>query len=233
MTRTFAEVKELEQITDTALGAIKNLNRGPRDLANALNKSIRGRIARGATPEAKIVADALKKAGFDPRTLTAVRQEVAAVEEGTAVAKALPVVTRVAKAVAPVAKALKPLAPAIKVLGRAAGVAGVALSVVDLATAKTTDQRVDAGIGLAGNALLASENPVAIAAGAGVLGGQYLEHKLNVSDVSSSWGTSAYEGLKKVGVGDTTSFVVGGVVTVASTPAALAVAAYKKAVSLW
>jgi tripartite-type tricarboxylate transporter receptor subunit TctC len=66
-----------------------------------------------------------------------------------------------------------------------------------------------------------------------VLTGQYLEHKLNVSDVSSSWGTSAYEGLKKAGVGDTTSFVVGGVVTVASTPAALAVAAYKKAVSLW
>jgi hypothetical protein len=128
---------------------------------------------------------------------------------------------------------LKPLAPALKVAGKAAGVLGVATSAVELATAKNTEQRVDAGIGLAGNALLASDNPVLMAGGAGVLGGQYLEHKLNVSEVSSGWGVSAYEGLKSAGVGETTSFVVGGVVTVASTPAALAVAAYKKLASLW
>jgi RHS repeat-associated protein len=156
-----------------------------------------------------------------------------AASESSKIEKAVAASTKVARAIAPVAKALKPLAPALEVAGRAAGALGIATSAVELATAKNTDERVDAGIGLAGNALLASDNPVAMAAGGGVLAGQYLEHKLNVSDVSSSWGTSTYEGLKSAGVGDTASFVAGGVVTVVSTPAALAVAAYKKVASLW
>jgi RHS repeat-associated protein len=147
--------------------------------------------------------------------------------------KLLAAASKVTKAVAPVAKALKPLAPALKVAGKAAGVLSVATSAVELATAKNTEQRVDAGIGLAGNALLASDNPVLMAGGAGVLTGQYLEHKLNVSEVASGWGISAQEALKSHGVGEDTSFVLGGVVTVASTPAALAVAAYKKVASLW
>jgi RHS repeat-associated protein len=147
--------------------------------------------------------------------------------------KLLAAASKVTKAVAPVAKALKPLAPALKVAGKAAGVLSVATSAVELATAKNTEQRVDAGIGLAGNALLASDNPVLMAGGAGVLTGQYFEHKLNVSEVASGWGISAQEALKSHGVGEDTSFVLGGVVTVASTPAALAVAAYKKVASLW
>jgi hypothetical protein len=37
-----------------------------------------------------------------------------------------------------------------------------------------------------------------------------------------------YEGLKKMGVGETTSFVAGGVATVVSTPVAIGVAAVDK-----
>lgn len=244
MTRTFSEVKELESLNNAAVSGIRNLDRSSRELANAVNASVRGRIARAADKaltaadvglkrDAKLVAAALKEAGFDAKTLTALRQDAAVVNAVGDATKTTSTAVKIVRAVAPVAKALKPLAPAVKVAGRVAGVVGVGMAVVDLATAKTTDERVDAGIGLVGNALLASENPIAMAGGGGILAGQYLEKKLNVSDVASGWGISASEGLKKMGVGEDTSFVAGAVVTVASTPAALAVAAYKKAASLW
>ena len=201
-------------------------------------ETITGKTQASAT----IVSDAAKGAnvGADVEKTASTLSKVAGATEGLEVAgkagsaeKLLAAASKLTKAAAPVAKALKPLAPALKVAGRAAGVLGVATSAVELATAKNTEQRVDAGIGLVGNALLASENPVLMAGGAGVLTGQYLEHKLNVSDVASGWGISAQEALKSHGVGEDTSFVLGGVVTVASTPAALAVAAYKKVASLW
>jgi hypothetical protein len=48
---------------------MRNLQRSPRELANALNRAIRNRIARGARPEAKLVQRALREVGVDPRTL--------------------------------------------------------------------------------------------------------------------------------------------------------------------
>jgi len=71
LTRPFSEVKELEQITNEARAAMRNTNSTPRVLANNLNRAIRGRIASGASPEAALVNRALRTAGVNPRTLTA------------------------------------------------------------------------------------------------------------------------------------------------------------------
>jgi RHS repeat-associated protein len=139
--------------------------------------------------------------------------------------------TRVASAASKLAKFAKAAAPVAKFAGRAAGAVGVVVSAVQVFTAKTTDERVDAGIGLVGNALLASENPVAMAAGGGVLAGQYLEQKLHVSDFASEHGMDTQEFLKEHGAGETTAFVGGAIVTVVSTPFALGEAIGSKVAS--
>jgi RHS repeat-associated protein len=138
---------------------------------------------------------------------------------------------KVAKATAKVAKVLKPLASVAKVAGKVAGPLSVAASAVELATAKTTEQRVDAGIGLVGNALMASDNPVAMAGGAGILIGQYAEKKLNVSEYASDHGIAAKEFLERHHVSSDNAFIAGAVVTVASTPIALGEAAAHKIAS--
>src|SRR5262249_364105 len=79
MVRRFSEVKELKAITMAAKDAMRNLSRPRRELASAINQAIRGRIARAATEEARLVARALRTVGVDPQTLTFVKQEVAAV----------------------------------------------------------------------------------------------------------------------------------------------------------
>ena len=221
MTRNFGEVKELESLTERAVGAIKKLNRPARKLADAVNKSVRGRIARGATEDAELVAKALREIGINPKTLTFLKHEGDVAKVATEATEAVSAVAKVAKAVAPVAKALKPLAPAAKVLGRVAGGVGIAISAVELVTAKNTEERVDAGIGLVGNSLLMSKHPVAIAAGVGVLTGQALENNLHVSNFASQHGINTKEYLESKGVNGTAALVAGGIVTVASTPYAL------------
>lgn len=67
-----------------------------------------------------------------------------------------------------------------------------------------------------------------MAGGAGLAIGQVTESTLHVSDYSSAAGVKVYEGLKGIGVGDTTSLITGGVVTVVSTPASIGVAAADK-----
>ncbi|MGJ0506827.1 MAG: SpvB/TcaC N-terminal domain-containing protein [Methylocystis sp.] len=228
MVRNFGEVKELESLTAKAVGAIKKTNRPSRALADAVNKSIRGRIARAATEDAKLVSDALKEIHIDPKTLTFMKAEGDVAKVANEATKAAGAVSKVVKAVAPVAKALKPLAPAVKVAGKAAGGLAVAVSAVELVTAKNTEQRVDAGIGLVGNSLMMSKHPVAIAAGGGILVGQALEHNLNVSKFASQHGIDTKEYLERKGVNETVAFVAGGVVTVASTPVALGEAAVAK-----
>jgi hypothetical protein len=188
---------------------------------------------RALTPGATTVTDATIEAAFGGAS------KLAKVEEATVATSkfagkteaVLAAAGKVAKAVAPVAKVLKPLAPVAKVAGKIAGPLGIGISVVELATAKTTDQKIDASIGLASNALLASDHPVAMAAGAGLAAGQYLEKNLNVSEFSSQHGLDAQAFATKLGAGETTALVTGAVVTVVSTPYALGEAAGAKLVS--
>ncbi|MEO8529933.1 MAG: hypothetical protein ABI459_01805, partial [Deltaproteobacteria bacterium] len=241
MTRNFGEVKELESLTQKAQSAMRNTRRTPRVLANAINKSIRGRIGRAATADAKLVSDALKEIGINPKTLTFMKTEGQVAAEaaevakltklGTAASKAVPVITKVVKAIAPVTKVLKPLAPAAKVLGKVAGPLSIGISLVELGTAKNTNERVDAGIGLVGNTLLMSKHPVAMAAGGGILVGQAIEHNLNVSEFASKHGIDTKEYLESKGVNGTAAFVAGGIVTVASTPFAIQEALVSKVAS--
>jgi RHS repeat-associated protein len=232
MTRRFSEVKELEKITNDAVAALKNTKRSARDLANAVNKSIRGRIARAASDDAKIVARALREAGFDPKTLTALKQETSAV--GAAVptaakggkvagflAKAAPVLGRIARAVAPAAKVLGRVATPVAALGVG----------VQFATAKTSEDYANASVSAASTALMAAPHPVAKAAGAGLAVGQILDQSLNVSDHSSKAGVYVYEKLKGAGLNDTASFVVGGVVSVIAIPSAIGYGAAAKVAS--
>ncbi len=232
MTRGFGEVKELEKITNDAVAALKNTNRSTRDLANAVNKSIRGRIARAASDETKIVARALREAGFDPRTLTAITQEAAtngAVAANVAkgeqavglLARAAPVVGRIARAAAPVAKVVGKIATPVAAIGAA----------VQFATAKTTADYVDASISATSTVLLAAPHPLAKAAGAGLATGQIIDHALNVSDYSSSAGVAVYEKLKEAGINDTASFVLVGIASVAAIPSSIGYGAAAKVAS--
>jgi hypothetical protein len=117
---------------------------------------------------------------------------------------------------------------AAKVFGEVAGAINLGVDLAKVATAKTSDERVDASISATGDALMMSKNPVALAAGGGIMLGQGLEHSLHVSDVSSAVGVSVYSGLKQAGLNDTASLVLGGVATVAATPFALISTATQK-----
>ena len=108
-----------------------------------------------------------------------------------------------------------------KVLGTVGGGIALGVDLAKVATAKTADERVDAGIAATGDALMMSKNPVAMAAGGGVLAGQALEHSLHVSDASADVRVGVYTSLKKAGLNDTASLVLGGAATVATTPFAL------------
>ena len=70
LTRNFSEITELADVTNEARAAMRNLNRSVRDLTDALNESIRGRIAAGRSPSAKLVNEALRTVGVDPETLS-------------------------------------------------------------------------------------------------------------------------------------------------------------------
>jgi hypothetical protein len=79
--------------------------------------------------------------------------------------------------------------------------------------------------------LMASDNPVLMAGGGGILLGQYAEKKLNVSEYASDHGIAAKEFLERHGVNSDVAFVTGAVVTVASTPIALGEAGVHKIIS--
>ena len=229
--RRFSEIKELEAITNDARAAMRSLNRSDRKLANAINKSIRGRIASGATAEAKLVANALKEVGFDAKTLTAIKPPVAAAAAGAestvAVAKGTAFTAAVAKAAPILTAVAKPLA----VVGKVAGPLGVAAAGVQLATAENTSQKVDASISLVSSGLMMSKHPVAVAAGAGLMAGQLIENTLNVSDHASSNGLMVYEAMQRAGINEDASFVAGAAVSVVSTPLAIQQAAVAKVAS--
>jgi RHS repeat-associated protein len=229
-----------ERITDFKYG------RGTIDPKYAVHGSPLETVkASKLTPGAEVVVEAEKTAGTASKVAEA--GEVSElVSKGTKVTEAIETVGKVSKAekvlaagsrvlktAAPVIKVLKPLAPVVKVVGKVAGPLGIATSALELATAKGTEQKVDAGIGLVANTLLATDNPIAMAGGGGLLAGQYIEKKLNVSEYSSQHGIDTQEFLKAHGVGETGSFVAGAIVTVGSTPIAIGEAAVAKLKSLF
>jgi hypothetical protein len=115
-----------------------------------------------------------------------------------------------------------------KVLGHAVAVAGVAYSAYEaFKDVKTADQAVDVGIQFTADQLTQSPNLVAQAGGWGMKGGVALEQNLHVSDYSSAWGVGVNEKLRAAGASETTALIGGGVVTVVSTPVALAVSAVR------
>lgn len=120
------------------------------------------------------------------------------------------------------------LKTAAKVLGHAVAVAGVAYSAYEaFKDVKTADQAVDVGIQFTADQLTQSPNLVAQAGGWGMKTGVALEQNLHVSDYSSAWGVGVNEKLRAAGAGETTALIGGGVVTVVSTPVALAVSAVR------
>jgi len=127
------------------------------------------------------------------------------------------------------ASILKPLAPVARFASKVATPVSAVLVGVQFATAETTEDYVDASIGAASTALLASPHPVAKAGGAGLAAGQVIEKTLDVSNYASSAGMFVNESLKSLGANETFSLVAGGVATVAATPASIGVAAGHKA----
>jgi RHS repeat-associated protein len=189
-------------------------------------QTITGRTQASASA---IVADVAR---VEQTAVEAVKVEQAAVAAVSTAGKAEGALAAASKVIAPVAEALRPLAPVARVAGKVAGPVGAVAVAAQVATAKTTEQKVDAGISVVSTGLLMSKNPVAMAAGAGLATGQLIEHGLNVSEYASAHGVAAYEGLKKLGVNEDVSFVAGGVVSVVSTPVAIAEAATHKAADL-
>lgn len=137
--------------------------------------------------------------------------------------------SKVAKVLGAVAK---PLSVVGNVIGKVAGPLGIGIGVAQMATAENTEGKIDGGITAVSSALMMSKHPVAMAAGGGLMAGQIIEKTLDVSKYASDHGIAAYEGLKSTGVNDTASFVVGGVVTVLSTPLAIQEAAIDKSIGL-
>ncbi|KAG4440197.1 hypothetical protein IFR05_004342 [Cadophora sp. M221] len=140
------------------------------------------------------------------------------------------------------AEALKAAAQGVKELGKsgaanatkAAGKAGagklmmrgagVALSLLQLSMAETTEEKIDATVGLVGNVMTEIPHPVVRAASGGIVVGQLIESFFHVSNYAAEAGMKVNVGMREMGFSETTSTVVGGIVTVISMPVAIPVA---------
>ena len=126
--------------------------------------------------ESRTRAGALREIGVDAKTLTFLKHEshVAGVAaEAGQFAKAGGTLATVAAKLAPwIGKAGKVLAPAGQVLGKVATPVAFVGAGVQLATAKTTDDYIDAGMSTVSASLMAAPHPLAKAAGAGIAAGQ-------------------------------------------------------------
>jgi RHS repeat-associated protein len=211
MTRSFSEVKELSTITQRAAAGVKTAGRTARDMANQINRTIRAGIANPSTAEEALVARALGVAGFDPASITAVRQGTSVAETtqlattgstaakvaqaGSEIAQATTKLARVGEVLAPVGRALAPVA---RVAGKIAVPLAVAAAVVEVATANTTAEKASAAVSVgsaaAGVVATAAAAPVAVAAGiagGALVAGGYVGGK--VSEVVSAHGGSEAE----------------------------------------
>lgn len=102
--------------------------------------------------------------------------------------------------------------------------AGVALSLLQLSMTEKTEEKIDATVGLVGNVMTEIPHPVVRAAGGGIVVGQLIETFFQVSDYAAEAGMKVDVGMRQMGFSETTLTVVGGIVTVASTPVAILVA---------
>ncbi|OFW05979.1 MAG: hypothetical protein A3H96_00125 [Acidobacteria bacterium RIFCSPLOWO2_02_FULL_67_36] len=198
--------------------------------------------AAGATQLAKIEQTAgvaaqaakVEQAGNAVAQATKVEQALTVVADAAKTEQMVNTVAKGAEATSFIAKAapvLSAIAKPLAVVGKVAGPLGLVAAGAQLATAKTTDQKVDAGITAVSSALMMSKHPVAIAAGGGLMAGQIIDKTLNVSDYSSAAGVAVYEKLKDAGMNDTASFVIGGVASVVAIPSAIGYGAAAKVAS--
>ncbi|MBE8989895.1 SpvB/TcaC N-terminal domain-containing protein [Nostoc sp. LEGE 12450] len=140
---------------------------------------------------------------------------------GNLLAKAAPALSKLA----PVAKALAPVA---KFAGKVAGPLGIGIGVAQIATAKNTEGKIDGGVTAVSSALMMSKHPVAMAAGGGLMTGQFIEKTLDVSDYSSAVGMKADQAVAALGGGETARTVAGVTATILATPSSIGVAALDK-----
>ncbi|KAH9218721.1 hypothetical protein DL95DRAFT_405387 [Leptodontidium sp. 2 PMI_412] len=87
-----------------------------------------------------------------------------------------------------------------------------------------TEEKIDATVGLVGKVMTEIPHPVVRAAGGGIVVGQLIETFFQVSDYAAEAGMKVDVGMRQMGFSETTLTVVGGIVTVASTPVAILVA---------
>ncbi|QYU70939.1 RHS repeat-associated core domain-containing protein [Leptolyngbya sp. 15MV] len=250
LTRKFGDIAEMRSIFDEAVGKIKNPGKmTPTQLKNAINSHMWDIIKTGTSDDAVKIREALGKLGFQnvkgvgyvmkapaaagttSRVLAAVSKTVQPLVTKAApiVAKAAPVVQKAAPIVAKVAPVVKAVAAP---LAKYAGPLGIGVSGVQLATAKTTEERVDAGIGLTSSVLMSSRHPVAVAAGGGLMAGQLIDKGTNASTHASDAGIYVYENLRETWVGDTGAFVLGGATTIIAIPSAIGYGAAER-ISSW
>lgn len=156
--------------------------------------------------------------------VSAAKAEPLAVEAGAMgnlLAKAAPALSKLA----PVAEAL---APAAKFAGKVAGPLGIGIGVAQIATAKNTEGKIDGGVTAVSSALMMSKHPVAMAAGGGLMAGQFIEKTLDVSDYSSAVGMKADQAVAALGGGETARTFAGVTATILATPSSITVAALDK-----
>jgi hypothetical protein len=209
----------LQTITGRTQGAASAVSE-----ASSIAKAEQGAVATAELAKAEQAVVATSQAAKVEQSATLVAT-AAKVEQGaTALTKGSQVGALLTKAAPVISAVAKPLA----VVGKVAGPLGLVAAGAQLATAKTTEQKIDAGITAASSALMMSKHPVAIAAGGGLMAGQLLDKTLNVSDYSSAAGVKVYEKLKEAGLNDTASFVIGGVASVAAIPSAIGYGAAAK-----
>ena len=136
--------------------------------------------------------------------------------------------SKVAPVLAKIAPVVETLAPAAKFLGKVAGPLGIGIGVLQIATAKNTEGKIEGGITATSSALMMSPHPVAKAAGAGLMTGQVIEKTLDVSEYSSAFGMKADQAVAKLGGGETARTIAGVTTTILSTPGSITVAVIDK-----
>ncbi len=193
--------------------------------AQSVDKAIWGQLDRLHSSQT-LEETAKELAALEGNAAKAAKVEQTAATAASAAGKtgkAATALKAVGHTLAPAARvAGKILAPFSKVLGPLA----IPFVGYQVATAETTEEKVDAGISVVSAGLLMSKNPVAMAGGAGLALGQVIAP--DASDWSSSAGMYVNEGLQGLGVNKTASFVIGGAASLAAVPVTAVASAGKK-----
>ena len=116
------------------------------------------------------------------------------------------------------------LAPVARAAGKVLGPLGIGLVGYQVATAETTEEKVDAEINVVSTGLLMSKHPATMAAGAGLAIGQVMEKSYNISEYASTPGMWVTRGLRRLGIPRSVSVAAGAITTVSAVPIAIPVA---------